>query len=166
MCHVLIIEDEPFVAMTIQAMLEEEGATTVDFAVTEAEAISAALANPPKLITSDVRLIEGTGPLALEQIHQHLGEIPVIFITGSPDECQPCNPGCRSKQASAAPGVEGRFPPSRLTCCRVALPSAAGCGFSLPTQHLGFLAVQSAPPNCCVVAGKSLVRSSPLCSRS
>lgn len=92
MCHVLIIEDEPFVAMTIQTMLEAEGATSFDFAATETEAIEAAIANPPRLITSDVRLSQGSGPVAVQQIHRQLGEIPVIFITGSPHECAPCGP--------------------------------------------------------------------------
>jgi CheY-like chemotaxis protein len=33
MCHVLIIEDEPFIAMNIQMMLEDEGATSFDIVV-------------------------------------------------------------------------------------------------------------------------------------
>lgn len=92
MCHVLIIEDEPFIAMGIQMMLEDEGATSFDIAITEAEAVAAALAHPPELITSDVVLIEGTGPLAVQQIHELLGEIPVIFISGTPEQCRPCDP--------------------------------------------------------------------------
>lgn len=92
MCHVLIIEDEPFIAMSIQAILEEEGATSFNFAVTEAEAISAALARRPKLITSDVKLVEGTGPVAVARIHEQLGQLPVIFISATPAECQPCDP--------------------------------------------------------------------------
>lgn len=92
MCHVLIIEDEPFIAMSIQMMLEEEGATSFDFAVIEAGAVAAALAHPPELITSDVKLIEGTGPLAVAQIQERLGELPVIFISATPEECQPCDP--------------------------------------------------------------------------
>lgn len=92
MCHVLIIEDEPFIAMSIQMALEEEGATSFDFAVTEAEAVAAALARPPELITSDVKLIEGTGPLAVARIHEELGKLPVIFISATPGECQPCDP--------------------------------------------------------------------------
>ena len=34
MCHVLIIEDEPRVALLIQDLLEREGATTFSFAAT------------------------------------------------------------------------------------------------------------------------------------
>lgn len=92
MCHVLIIEDEPFIAMAIQEMLEEEGATSFAFAVTQAEAIEAATERRPELITSDVRLIEGTGPRAVAQIHERLGPVPVIFITATPGQCEPCDP--------------------------------------------------------------------------
>ncbi len=92
MCHVLIIEDEPLVAMTLQDLLEEEGATSFAVASTEQEAIAAALANPPAVITSDVKLLEGTGPHAVQAIHQKLGKVPVIFITGTPENCTPCAP--------------------------------------------------------------------------
>lgn len=92
MCHVLIIEDEPFIAMGLQMMLEDEGATSFDIAVTQAEAVAAALARRPGLITSDVKLIEGTGPAAVGEIHRALGEVPVIFISGTPEDCRPCEP--------------------------------------------------------------------------
>lgn len=92
MCHVLIIEDEPFVAIAIQEVLKEEGATSFAFAVTQAEAVEAALERRPELITSDVRLIEGTGPCAVAQIHERLGQVPVIFITATPSQCEPCDP--------------------------------------------------------------------------
>lgn len=92
MCHVLIIEDETFVAMAIQEMLEGEGATSFDFAVTQAEAVEAALSRRPGLITSDVKLIEGTGPRAVAEIHEKLGDVPVIFISATLAECEPCGP--------------------------------------------------------------------------
>ncbi|MBI0477015.1 response regulator [Sphingomonas sp. MA1305] len=92
MCHVLIIEDEPFVAMSIQATLEDEGATSFDIAVTQEDAVAAAMSHRPELITSDVRLARGTGPAAVQEIHRRLGMVPVIFISGTPEECQPCNP--------------------------------------------------------------------------
>lgn len=92
MCHVLIIEDEPLVALDIQMMLEAEGATSFDFADTEVAAVAAAIARPPGLITSDVKLVEGTGPAAVREIHRRLGDRPVIFITGTPEDCRPCEP--------------------------------------------------------------------------
>lgn len=92
MCHVLIIEDEPLVALMIQSILEDEGAVSFDIAATQDKAVSSALGQRPDLITSDVRLLEGTGPAAVNEIHRRLGDVPVIFISGTPEECQPCSP--------------------------------------------------------------------------
>lgn len=44
------------------------------------------------MITSDVRLIEGTGPRAVALIHSKLGHIPTFFITGTQAECDPVVP--------------------------------------------------------------------------
>ena len=88
MCHVLIIEDEPMISMLLQDALEEAGATSFAFAATEQDAIDLALQERPSLITSDIRLLQGTGSRAVEQIRDALGEIPVIFITASPEACQ------------------------------------------------------------------------------
>lgn len=91
MCHVLVIEDEPFIAWAICDLLEEEGATSFDIAVTEREAVNMAKARQPVVITADVRLVEGTGPRAVETIRATLGLVPTIFLTGTVDECDPCD---------------------------------------------------------------------------
>lgn len=92
MCHVLIIEDEPLVAMSIQDILSHEGAVSFDIVGTQHDAVIAAAGRKPDLITSDVKLLDGSGPAAVMEIHEQLGQIPVIFITGSPEACEPCNP--------------------------------------------------------------------------
>lgn len=92
MCHVLIIEDEPFIAMDLQEMLEAHGASSFAFAETEDAAVAAALEHRPDVITSDVKLSEGTGPGAVRTILDRLGAIPVIFITATPGDCRPCDP--------------------------------------------------------------------------
>lgn len=92
MCHVLIIEDEPMIAMVIEMMAAEEGATSWDIAVTQDEAVAMAMVRPPDVITSDVRLIKGTGPLAVADIANRLGQRPVIYITGNPESCVPRAP--------------------------------------------------------------------------
>lgn len=91
MCHVLIIEDEPMIAMLLEDLLAEAGATSFAFAATERDAIDLALQHPPSVITSDIRLLEGTGPCAVEQISRALGRIPVVFVTANPDACEPCS---------------------------------------------------------------------------
>jgi CheY-like chemotaxis protein len=92
MCHVLIIEDEPLLAMDLQDLLAGAGATSFDFAVTESEAVNAALQRAPDVITSDVTLLEGTGPAAVTRIHRERGDVPVLFITATPEACHPCSP--------------------------------------------------------------------------
>jgi CheY-like chemotaxis protein len=91
-CHVLIIEDEPLVAEVLRCLLEDEGATSFDYADTEEAAVKAAAGHRPDLITSDVNLVAGTGPQAVSTIHRLLGDIPVVFITANPTACIPCNP--------------------------------------------------------------------------
>ena len=85
--HVLIIEDEPFIAMMIEDVVREAGADSVAIAASEAEAIASAETRRPDLITSDVTLIEGTGPHAVQAIQRQYGAIPVVFITATPDAC-------------------------------------------------------------------------------
>jgi len=94
-CHVLIIEDEILIALDLQDLLETNGANTFAFAATEAAAIKAAKERKPDFITSDVVLAKGTGLKAVEIILQEIGPIPVIFITGTPEACDPCPPPAR-----------------------------------------------------------------------
>jgi CheY-like chemotaxis protein len=80
--HALIIEDEPLIALLIEDQLRALGYRSVDFAVTEADAVAAAGRRCPDLITSDVRLAAGCGIAAVEAI---CGErkVPVVFITAN-----------------------------------------------------------------------------------
>lgn len=91
MCHVLVIEDDWMIAEHVAGIASDAGATTVEIACTEEEAIAFALAHCPAVILSDVQLQEGTGPLACQEIRRQLGELPVIFITATPDACEPCD---------------------------------------------------------------------------
>ena len=87
MCHVLIIEDEPYIAMQIEDVLREGGARSVAIATTEAGAIAAAQAQRPDFITSDVRLSDGTGPNAIRAIRAMFAVMPVTFVTAWPGAC-------------------------------------------------------------------------------
>lgn len=87
----LIIEDDPLISMHLSMLIEDAGATSIGTAGTEAEAVSAAHHQRPDVILSDVRLIRGTGPNAVALIFTDCGPIPVIFVTGTPEECEPCH---------------------------------------------------------------------------
>ncbi|MHB8285219.1 MAG: response regulator [Caulobacteraceae bacterium] len=92
MWHLLIIEDELLVALDLGLMLLDRGATSFAFLETELEAVQLARINAPDIILSDVRLRHGTGPAAVQAILSELGQRPVILITGTPEECKPCDP--------------------------------------------------------------------------
>lgn len=83
--HALIIEDEPFIAMSIEEILRTCGFTSFDLAASVDEAISAANRLCPDLVTADVDLKPGSGIDAVNVICSG-PPIPVIFITGSPTE--------------------------------------------------------------------------------
>jgi len=92
MCHVLVIEDDDSIAMIVADMVELGGATSVVQAATERTAIAAARQMPPAVIISDVDLKQGgKGPLAVEAIRAELGPVPVIFLTATPHDCDPCD---------------------------------------------------------------------------
>lgn len=89
MCHVLIIEDEWLIADYVEQLARDAGATSVEIADCEADAIQFASSHLPEIILSDVNLRAGTGPLAVDAIQASWGPIPVIFITAAPQDCDP-----------------------------------------------------------------------------
>lgn len=92
MCHVLIIEDEPLIALDLEELLGRWGALTFSFAESQRGAIDASRKIRPDFIVSDVSLPEGSGPLAVQAIRGELGPIPAIFVTATPEACAPCDP--------------------------------------------------------------------------
>lgn len=92
MCHVLIIEDEALIALDLEDLLFAHGALSFSFAESQGTAVTAAIDRRPDFILSDVSLIEGSGPLAVQEIRAQFGPIPVIFVTATPDACSPCDP--------------------------------------------------------------------------
>lgn len=80
--HALIIEDEAMTALWIEDLLIDLGFDSFDIAVTEAEAVAAAIANRPNLITSDVHLLAGNGIDAVETICLDCA-VPIVFVTSS-----------------------------------------------------------------------------------
>ena len=77
---------------TTPELAEQAGATSIATACTEVEAVQAAHERIPGIIFSDVKLLAGTGPRAVQTIMLAMGKIPVVFITGTPDACPPCEP--------------------------------------------------------------------------
>lgn len=82
---VLIIEDEPIIAMDIEELVEGCGHRVVGVAATEAEAVEIAARTLPGLILADINLgLGGDGAQAVARIMRG-HEAPVIFVTAYPE---------------------------------------------------------------------------------
>ncbi|MGI4745430.1 MAG: response regulator [Janthinobacterium lividum] len=82
---VLIIEDEPIIAMDIEELVQGCGHRVVGVASTEADAVRLAQATKPGLILADINLgLGGDGTSAVSRILKH-HYAPVIFVTAYPE---------------------------------------------------------------------------------
>ena len=82
---VLIIEDEPLIALDLRHLVEELGHRVTKIARTHREAVAAVGADRPGLILADIQLADGSSGLeAVDQILRDL-EAPVIFVTAFPE---------------------------------------------------------------------------------
>jgi DNA-directed RNA polymerase specialized sigma24 family protein len=82
---VLIIEDETFIAMDLEALVESLGHRVLGVARTHSKAVSLAKAKRPGLILADIQLADGSS--GLDAVNEMLAtfEVPVIFITAYPE---------------------------------------------------------------------------------
>lgn len=82
---VLIIEDETFIAMDIEALVESLGHRVIGIARTHGEAVALAKQKEPGLILADIQLADGSSGLdAVNELLRSF-EVPVIFITAYPE---------------------------------------------------------------------------------
>ena len=83
--RVLIIEDEPIIALDIQELVERCGHAVVGIAASETEAVEIAAAERPGLVLADINLgAGGDGTSAVARILKVL-TTPVIFVTAHPE---------------------------------------------------------------------------------
>jgi CheY-like chemotaxis protein len=82
---VMIIEDEPFIAMDLEGLVEGLGHRVLGVARTHSEAVILAKAKRPGLILADIQLADGSS--GLDAVNEMLRsfEVPVIFITAYPE---------------------------------------------------------------------------------
>jgi DNA-directed RNA polymerase specialized sigma24 family protein len=82
--RILIIEDEPIVAMDLEAIVEDLGHHVVGVAGAQAQAVALAAERQPQLIMADIQLEDGgSGIEAVNEILTAASK-PVVFITGHP----------------------------------------------------------------------------------
>lgn len=83
--QVLVIEDEPIIALDIAGILKDMGHDVIGVAATSDQAIALAKARKPSLVLADVQLEDGsTGIDAAARILEMLS-VPVVFVTAYPE---------------------------------------------------------------------------------
>ena len=82
--RILIVEDEPGIADTLQYALRTEGFEPV-WCATGEEALASARAEPPALVILDVGLPDTSGFEVFKRLRA-LGDVPVVFLTARSDE--------------------------------------------------------------------------------
>ncbi len=83
--NVLIIEDEPLVALDLREIVEGLGHGVVGIARTHKEAVATIAMGRPGLILADIQLADGSS--GIEAVNEILGNLstPVIFVTAYPE---------------------------------------------------------------------------------
>ena len=82
---ILIIEDEPVIALDIETMVQELGHNVTGIARTHKEAIASVRAHEPGLVLADIHLADGSSGLAAVNEILTSIDLPVIFITAYPE---------------------------------------------------------------------------------
>jgi DNA-directed RNA polymerase specialized sigma24 family protein/CheY-like chemotaxis protein len=82
---VLIIEDETFIALDLESLVESLGHRVLGVARTHSEAVALAKAKRPGIILADIQLADGSS--GLDAVNELLTsfQVPVVFITAYPE---------------------------------------------------------------------------------
>ena len=86
--HVLVVEDDPILALTLEDTLRDAGVKQVELCSTTDQALEALRRKQPDVIVLDVHLADRADGWAVAELVRTLGpDRPrIIFSTGSPDE--------------------------------------------------------------------------------
>ena len=79
--RVLIVEDDPFIALVVEDALTDEGYEVCGISASEKEALALAETTPPDFAVIDVSLRPGDGRMVARELFNRHGTI-VLFATG------------------------------------------------------------------------------------
>lgn len=82
---VLIIEDEPLIAMDIESLVTDIGHEVVGIAATKTEAVALAEKTSPGIVLADIQLADGSSGIDAVNDILKSNNVPVIFITAYPE---------------------------------------------------------------------------------
>ena len=107
--HVLVVEDDAILAMTLEQTLEDAGAAAVTVCAAADEALAFLRENKPKVVVLDVHLADSDEGYEIAQLLSAIGPNPpkIIFSTGNPQDIP-------EDIASMGPVLEKPYDPARL----------------------------------------------------
>ncbi len=82
---IMVIEDEPLIAMDIEQMVESLGHRVVGTARTHKEATALFQQTKPKMVLADIQLADGSSGIDAVNEILAMSTVPVIFITAFPE---------------------------------------------------------------------------------
>jgi CheY-like chemotaxis protein len=82
---IMVIEDEPLIAMDIEQMVESLGHRVVGTARTHKEATALFKSTSPKMVLADIQLADGSSGIDAVNEILAMSPVPVIFITAFPE---------------------------------------------------------------------------------
>jgi CheY-like chemotaxis protein len=82
---VVIIEDEPLIAMDLENLVHSLGHRVVRIARTERQAVAAVKELRPGLVLADIQLADGSSGLDAVNEFLQIVNVPVIFVTAFPE---------------------------------------------------------------------------------
>lgn len=83
--EIMIIEDEPLIAMDIEQMVQSLGHKVVSIARTHTEAVRLFEQTQPRMILADIQLADGSSGIDAVNDILNTHSVPVIFITAFPE---------------------------------------------------------------------------------
>jgi DNA-directed RNA polymerase specialized sigma24 family protein len=82
---IMIIEDEPLIAMDLETLVEDLGHYVTGVARTHREAVALFTVTKPSMVLADVHLADGSSGLDAVNDILKICDVPVIFITAFPE---------------------------------------------------------------------------------
>ncbi|MBO3758713.1 response regulator [Ciceribacter sp. L1K22] len=82
---VMIIEDEPLIALDIEQMVSDLGHNVTGIARTHTEAVELFSRTNPKMVLADIQLADGSSGIDAINDILRVSTVPVIFITAFPE---------------------------------------------------------------------------------
>jgi CheY-like chemotaxis protein len=107
--RILVVEDDPIVAMALDAALRDVGATEIVVCATISSTMDALEQGPAAAIVLDVHLADRSDGWALAELAELLGPKPpyIVFATGAPEDIPP-------EVAELGPVFEKPYDPAQL----------------------------------------------------